>query len=179
MCAQDRKKRQVWSSPEEDRQTVAAIDVKYQQAVKRNDADTMGQVLDDHFILVLGNGTVWAGLAQPVKGDSGRVSLGDPREMRRGRSYASVSRTRSLSTVLACAMSTTGSEGEAQGAGAREMSAIAICSARSARCDVNERSRGRSLENPSAVETTAVSLILLRGLVRAGRATSQNPGTRR
>src|SRR5262249_27735484 len=47
-----------WSSPEEDRQTVAALDTRYQEAVKRNDADTMGQILDEHFILVLGNGTV-------------------------------------------------------------------------------------------------------------------------
>ena len=47
-----------WSSPEEDRQAVATLDTKYQEAVKRNDADTMGQILDEHFILVLGNGTV-------------------------------------------------------------------------------------------------------------------------
>jgi ketosteroid isomerase-like protein len=47
-----------WSSPEEDRQAVAALDTKYQEAVKRNDADTMGQILDEHFTLVLGNGTV-------------------------------------------------------------------------------------------------------------------------
>jgi ketosteroid isomerase-like protein len=47
------------SSPEDDRQAVAALDVKYQEAVKRNDADTMGRILDDNFVLVLGNGTVY------------------------------------------------------------------------------------------------------------------------
>jgi ketosteroid isomerase-like protein len=47
-----------WSSPEQDRHAVAALDTKYQEAVKRNDADTMGQILEEHFILVLGNGTV-------------------------------------------------------------------------------------------------------------------------
>ena len=47
------------SSPEEDRQAIAALDIKYQEAVKRNDADTMGRILDDNFVLVLGNGTVY------------------------------------------------------------------------------------------------------------------------
>jgi ketosteroid isomerase-like protein len=50
---------QAWSSPEEDRHAVAALDTRYQQAVKINDAETMGQILDEHFILVLGNGTVY------------------------------------------------------------------------------------------------------------------------
>ena len=47
------------SSPEEDRQVVAALDIKYQEAVKRNNADTMGRILDENFVLVLGNGTVY------------------------------------------------------------------------------------------------------------------------
>ncbi len=47
------------SSPEDDRQAVAALDVKYQEAVKGNDADTMARILDDNFVLVLGNGTVY------------------------------------------------------------------------------------------------------------------------
>ena len=47
------------SSPEEDRQVVAALDIKYQEAVKHNDADTMGRILDENFVLVLGNGTVY------------------------------------------------------------------------------------------------------------------------
>jgi ketosteroid isomerase-like protein len=41
---------------EEDRATVAALDTKYQEAVKRNDAETMGQILHEDFVLVLGNG---------------------------------------------------------------------------------------------------------------------------
>jgi ketosteroid isomerase-like protein len=45
------------ATPEEDRSTVAALDTKYQDAVKRNDAETMGQILHDDFILVLGSGT--------------------------------------------------------------------------------------------------------------------------
>jgi ketosteroid isomerase-like protein len=44
------------ASAEEDRATVAALDVKYQQAVKANDAGTMEQILHEDFILVLGNG---------------------------------------------------------------------------------------------------------------------------
>lgn len=43
---------------EEDRTTVAALDTKYQEAVKRNDADTMAQILHDDFILVLGSGKI-------------------------------------------------------------------------------------------------------------------------
>lgn len=44
------------ATPEEDRAIVAALDTKYQAAVKRNDAQTMGQILHENFILVLGNG---------------------------------------------------------------------------------------------------------------------------
>lgn len=44
------------ASPAEDRATVAALDTKYQDAVKRNDARTMGQILHEDFILVLGTG---------------------------------------------------------------------------------------------------------------------------
>jgi ketosteroid isomerase-like protein len=36
---------------------VAALDVAYQAAVKRNDADTMGRVLADDFVLITGKGT--------------------------------------------------------------------------------------------------------------------------
>ena len=45
-----------FASPEEDRALIAAIDTKYQEAVKRNDADTMAQILHEDFILVLGSG---------------------------------------------------------------------------------------------------------------------------
>jgi len=45
-------------SPEEDAKTVAALDTKYQAAVKSNDAATMGQILADDFVLVNGRGKV-------------------------------------------------------------------------------------------------------------------------
>jgi ketosteroid isomerase-like protein len=47
----------VLASPEQDRAEIAAIDTKYQDAVKRNDAQTMAQILHEDFILVLGTGT--------------------------------------------------------------------------------------------------------------------------
>jgi ketosteroid isomerase-like protein len=46
----------VLASPEQDRAEIAAMDTKYQDAVKRNDAATMAQILHEDFILVLGNG---------------------------------------------------------------------------------------------------------------------------
>ena len=47
------------ASPEDDRAKVAALDTEYQAAVKRNDAETMGRILADDFVLVLGNGTTY------------------------------------------------------------------------------------------------------------------------
>src|SRR5438132_3824810 len=44
------------ASSEEDTKTVAALDTKYQAAVKANDATTMDQILADDFILVTGHG---------------------------------------------------------------------------------------------------------------------------
>ena len=46
----------VLASPEQDRTEVAAMDTRYQEAVKRNDAETMAQILHEDFILVLGSG---------------------------------------------------------------------------------------------------------------------------
>jgi ketosteroid isomerase-like protein len=46
----------VLASPEQDRAEVAAMDTRYQAAVKRNDAATMAQILHEDFVLVLGNG---------------------------------------------------------------------------------------------------------------------------
>jgi ketosteroid isomerase-like protein len=46
------------ASPDEDAKTVAALDTKYQAAVKANDAATMDQILADDFILVNGRGKV-------------------------------------------------------------------------------------------------------------------------
>jgi ketosteroid isomerase-like protein len=47
------------SSADEDRQAVAALDTQYQEAVKHNDAATMGRILADDFVLVLGNGKTY------------------------------------------------------------------------------------------------------------------------
>ncbi len=41
---------------EDDRRTVAALDTEYQAAVKHNDATTMARILDERFVLVVGNG---------------------------------------------------------------------------------------------------------------------------
>jgi ketosteroid isomerase-like protein len=48
------------ASPEEDAKTVAALDTKYQAAVKANDAATMDQILADNFVLVTGRGSVFS-----------------------------------------------------------------------------------------------------------------------
>jgi len=47
------------ASPEEDAKTVAALDTKYQAAVKANDDATMDQILADDFVLVTGRGKVF------------------------------------------------------------------------------------------------------------------------
>jgi ketosteroid isomerase-like protein len=44
------------AGPKEDQKTLAALDTKYQQAVKDNDAQTMDGILADNFVLVTGNG---------------------------------------------------------------------------------------------------------------------------
>jgi ketosteroid isomerase-like protein len=43
---------------DDDRRIVAALDVEYQAAVERNDADTMARILHPEFVLVLGDGRV-------------------------------------------------------------------------------------------------------------------------
>ena len=48
------------ASPEEDAKAVAALDTKYQAAVKANDAATMDQILADNFTLVTGRGAVFS-----------------------------------------------------------------------------------------------------------------------
>src|SRR5438874_9115593 len=48
------------ASPEEDVKTVAALDTKYQAAVKANDPATMDQILADDFVLVTGRGKVFS-----------------------------------------------------------------------------------------------------------------------
>jgi ketosteroid isomerase-like protein len=46
------------ADPETDRRQVAALDIAYQAAVERNDADGMDAILHDDMILILGVGTV-------------------------------------------------------------------------------------------------------------------------
>ena len=46
------------ASSDEDAKTVAALDTKYQAAVKSNDVATMDQILADDFVLVTGRGKV-------------------------------------------------------------------------------------------------------------------------
>ena len=48
------------ASPEDDVKTVAALDTKYQGAVKANDVTTMDQILSDDFVLVTGRGKVFS-----------------------------------------------------------------------------------------------------------------------
>lgn len=50
---------QAEASPEQDRQTVAALDTSYQAAVERNDAEAMARILHPEMILVVGAGTVY------------------------------------------------------------------------------------------------------------------------
>jgi len=47
------------ASSEDDAKAVAALDTKYQAAVKANDATTMDQIFADNFVLVTGRGAVF------------------------------------------------------------------------------------------------------------------------
>ncbi len=46
------------TTADDDRRIVAALDVEYQAAVERNDADTMARILHPQFVLVLGDGRI-------------------------------------------------------------------------------------------------------------------------
>ena len=48
------------ASSDEDAKIVAALDTKYQAAVKSNDVATMDQILADDFVLVTGRGKVFS-----------------------------------------------------------------------------------------------------------------------
>jgi ketosteroid isomerase-like protein len=48
------------ASPQDDAKAVAALDTKYQAAVKANDATIMDQILADDFVLVTGRGSVFS-----------------------------------------------------------------------------------------------------------------------
>src|SRR5690242_9068078 len=47
------------ASANEDKKAVAALDTEYQAAVKNNDAATMGRILADDFVLVVGSGKTY------------------------------------------------------------------------------------------------------------------------
>jgi len=51
---------QAHATPEQDRAAVAALDTKYQAAVKANDAATMDSILADDFVLVTGKGKTYS-----------------------------------------------------------------------------------------------------------------------
>jgi ketosteroid isomerase-like protein len=46
------------AGPDDDKKVVSDLDKQYQAAVKANDAETMGHILADDFILVEGDGSV-------------------------------------------------------------------------------------------------------------------------
>lgn len=46
---------------EQDRKAVYQLDVEYQAAVERNDAETLARIHHEHMVLVLSNGTVITG----------------------------------------------------------------------------------------------------------------------
>jgi ketosteroid isomerase-like protein len=68
-----------YSTPEDDRRAVAALDTEYQAAVKRNDVDAMGRILADDFVLVLGSGKVYtrADLLESARSGKIRYELQD------------------------------------------------------------------------------------------------------
>jgi len=49
------------------------MDTKYQEAVKRNDAETMGRILHEDFILVLGSGKTYTRADLLNEARSGRI----------------------------------------------------------------------------------------------------------
>jgi len=51
---------QAYATPEQDRAAVAALDKKYQAAVKTNDAATIDSIVADDFVLVTGKGKTFA-----------------------------------------------------------------------------------------------------------------------
>jgi ketosteroid isomerase-like protein len=47
------------ASTEDDRQAVSTLDIEFQEAVKRNDADTMARILHVDCVLVTGDGRIY------------------------------------------------------------------------------------------------------------------------
>ena len=61
------------SSDADDIKTIAALDTQYQEAVKENDAATMGRILADNFALVTGSGKTCSKADLLAEARSGRV----------------------------------------------------------------------------------------------------------
>jgi len=57
-----------------DQDAVAALDTKYQAAVKRNDADAMARILAPDFVLVLGDGSTYKTADLLDEARSGRIA---------------------------------------------------------------------------------------------------------
>jgi ketosteroid isomerase-like protein len=60
------------SSDADDSKIVAALDTQYQAAVKKNDAATMGRILADDFVLVIGSGKTYSKADLLAEARSGR-----------------------------------------------------------------------------------------------------------
>lgn len=67
------------AGPDDDRAAVSALDTKYQDAVKRGDAEAMGRILADDFVLVVGDGTTYTrqDLLDSAKGGKTRYERQD------------------------------------------------------------------------------------------------------
>ncbi len=59
------------ASRADDENTVGALDVQYQEAVKQNDVATMERILADDFVLVTGNGRKQTKADLPKESSSG------------------------------------------------------------------------------------------------------------
>ncbi len=60
--------------PDYDKDTVAALDGEYQEAVKRNDATTMDRILADDFVLVTSSGKIYTKAELLDEAKSGRIT---------------------------------------------------------------------------------------------------------
>ncbi len=62
------------NADEDAKQTVAALDAEYQEAVKHNDAQTMDRILSDDFVLVTSSGKTYGKAELIEEAKSGRIT---------------------------------------------------------------------------------------------------------
>jgi ketosteroid isomerase-like protein len=62
------------ADPDRDKETVAALDTEYQEAVKQNDATTMDRILSDDFVLVTSSGKTYTKSDLLVEAKSGYMA---------------------------------------------------------------------------------------------------------